>query len=104
MGERLMPRPFTPKVITSNHLLEGDVIYLSPTGEWVRNFTKAELFTNPEVAETRLKIADQQRNIHVGAYLADAVMREDGTPEPVHFRERFRTKGPSNYFHGKQAE
>jgi len=27
----------------------------------------------------------------------------EGRPEPVHFREVFRTRGPSNYFHGKQA-
>jgi hypothetical protein len=25
-------------------------------------------------------------------------------PEPVHFREAFRTRGPSNYRHGKQAD
>ena len=23
-------------------------------------------------------------------------------PEPIHFREAFRTRGPSNYAHGKQ--
>ena len=39
----------------------------------------------------------------VGAYLADAQPGPDG-PEPVHFREAFRTRGPSNYFHGKQAD
>jgi hypothetical protein len=25
-------------------------------------------------------------------------------PEPTHFREAFRTRGPSNYAHGKQAD
>ena len=25
-------------------------------------------------------------------------------PEPTHFREEFRTRGPSNYAHGKQAD
>jgi hypothetical protein len=39
----------------------------------------------------------------VGAYLADATAGPDG-PEPVHFREAFRTRGPSNYPHGKQAD
>jgi len=38
-----------------------------------------------------------------GAYLADAKMGDNG-PEPTHFREAFRTRGPSNYPHGKQAE
>jgi hypothetical protein len=39
----------------------------------------------------------------VGAYLADAILK-DGKPVPTHFREEFRTRGPSNYEHGKQAE
>jgi len=26
----------------------------------------------------------------------------DHGPEPIHFREAFRTRGPSNYAHGKQ--
>jgi hypothetical protein len=39
----------------------------------------------------------------VGAYLADFT-DEDAGPKPAHFREVFRTKGPGNYFHGKQAE
>ena len=37
----------------------------------------------------------------VGAYLADAKAGPTG-PEPIHFREVFRTRGPSNYAHGKQ--
>jgi hypothetical protein len=39
----------------------------------------------------------------VGAYLADAKAGPNG-PEPTHFREAFRTRGPSNYNHGKQAD
>ena len=39
----------------------------------------------------------------VGAYLMP-VSLTDGAPSPVHFREAFRTRGPSNRFHGKQAE
>ena len=37
----------------------------------------------------------------VGVYLADARLGPNG-PEPIHFREAFRTRGPSNYAHGKQ--
>ena len=36
-------------------------------------------------------------------YLAETVLGADNRPQPVHFREVFRTRGPSNYFHGKQA-
>jgi hypothetical protein len=39
----------------------------------------------------------------VGAYLADAKPGANG-PEPTHFREEFRTRGPSNYPHGKQVD
>ena len=45
-----------------------------------------------------------QANIVVGPYLAEAKRGDDGRPEPTHFREAFRRRGPSNYFHGKQAD
>ena len=49
----------------------------------------------------RLLQAQRQTQAVVGAYLAEARMGAQG-PEPVHFREVFRTRGPSNYAHGKQ--
>lgn len=95
-------RPFTPKVITANHLIEGDVIYWSEDNAWVRRHSQACLFTEQEAAEEMLAKASAQDHIAVGVMLADAVMGDAG-PEPVHFREEFRATGPSNYFHGKQA-
>jgi hypothetical protein len=97
-----MARPFTPKIVTANALLEGDVIYLSENGTWVRALKEAALFTEQEVAEERLAFAAKD-GATVGAYLVDAVAGEDG-PEPTHFREEFRRTGPSNHNHGKQAE
>jgi hypothetical protein len=47
--------------------------------------------------------AQAQKDKIAGAYMADVKVGENG-PEPVHFREAFRTRGPSNYHHGKQAE
>jgi len=99
-----MPRRFTPKVITSNDLLEGDVIYLAPNGEWVREIGKALLYEDENEANRALEVADLQRDRHVGAYLADARIDDEGRPDPVHYREVFRTRGPTNYFHGKQTE
>ncbi|WP_039017288.1 DUF2849 domain-containing protein [Halocynthiibacter namhaensis] len=96
-------RPFTPKVITANHLLSGDVIYWSADSCWVNAHADAALFTQQDAAETQLSQANAQQNIAVGVMLADAVMGTNG-PEPVHFREEFRATGPSNYFHGKQAD
>lgn len=99
-----MPRAFTPKVITANHLLEGDVIYMTNAGTWTRTLSEAVLLTDEADADLRLIEAQQQKDVTVGAYLADATEGKDGHPEPTHFREEFRRTGPSNYFHGKQAE
>ncbi|RPE71811.1 uncharacterized protein DUF2849 [Pacificibacter maritimus] len=97
-----MARPFTPKIVTANALLEGDVIYLSAQNTWVRDLSDAALFDQQDEAEARLAFAAKDGMI-VGAYLVDAVQGENG-PEPVHFREDFRRTGPSNHNHGKQAE
>jgi len=95
-----MPRPFTPKAITANALLEGDVIYLSQGGDWVRDLRLACAYTDKETAEAALEQAAKDGSV-VGAYLTDVRLGEHG-PEPTHFREEFRRTGPSNYFHGKQ--
>lgn len=99
-----MARAFTPKVITANHLLEGDVIYMTDSGEWTRELCKAVLLTDEADADLRLLEAQQRKAETVGVYLADAEADENGNPTPTHFREEFRRTGPSNYFHGKQAE
>lgn len=97
-----MSKPFTPKVVTANHLLEGDVIYQTATG-WTRRFEEAEVLTDEADADLRMIDAMQQVDVVVGAYLAD-IKLEDGTPQTTHFREEFRATGPSNYAHGKQVE
>ncbi|MBY5972306.1 hypothetical protein PSM7751_02295 [Pseudooceanicola marinus] len=98
-----MPRPFTPKVVTANALLEGDVVYLTADDRWTRDLSEAELLTDEAHAELRLIDANARQHEVVGPYLADMAPGEAG-PEPTHFREDFRRTGPSNYFHGKQAE
>ena len=98
-----MSRAFTPKVVTANALLEGDVIYLTADDRWSRLHHEAELIEDEAHAQLRLLHAQSQRAIAVGPYLADARPGPEG-PEPVHFREAFRTRGPSNYRHGKQVE
>jgi len=98
-----MKRAFTPKVVTANALLEGDVIWLTEDDEWTRDIREAELIEDEAHADLRLLLAQSQPDRVVGAYLADARPTENG-PAPVHFRENFRTRGPSNYAHGKQVE
>ncbi len=98
-----MARAFLPKVATANDLFEGDVIYFTDEGTWTRQLAAAAVAMTPEAAEDLLAQAAKLQGEVVGAYLAD-VRVEDGVPVPDHFREAFRTRGPSNYFHGKQAE
>ena len=94
---------FTPKIVTANALLEGDVVYLTVDDRWSRRIEEAELIEDEAHAQIRLLDAQAQVGAVVGVYLADAAGGPQG-PKPVHFREAFRTRGPSNYPHGKQAE
>ena len=96
-----MPRAFTPKVVTANALLEGDVVYLTADDRFSPNLAEAELITDEAHAQIRLLDAERRASEVVGPYLADMVLGEHG-PEPTHFREDFRRTGPSNYLHGKQ--
>lgn len=96
-----MPRPFTPKVLTANALLEGDVVWLDAAGQWTRQMEHAALIEDEASAELHLLDAHARAHEVVGPYLAEARPGPNG-PEPTHFRETFRTRGPSNYAHGKQ--
>ena len=96
-------RPFTPKVVTANDLLEGDVVWLTPDDRWSRDIAEAELIKDEAHGQIRLLFAEAQPGRVVGAYLADAKPSPKG-PAPVHFREAFRARGPSNYPHGKQEQ
>ena len=98
-----MPREYTPKVITANALLEGDVVYLTDADTWTRHLAEAAILTDEADAVFRLLTAQSRTAEVVDVYLAE-VSTDMGTPAPTHFREEFRRNGPSNYHHGKQAE
>jgi hypothetical protein len=98
-----MARQFKPQIVTANDLFEGDVIYLKADGEWSRYLHEAVVAKDAEAAKSLLDMASRQPHRVVGAYLATVRTDSDGTPQPDHFREAFRARGPSNYFHGKQA-
>jgi len=99
-----MAKKFTPKVLTANDLLSGDVIYWNENGDWVLEFENALFLDTEKLAFHVLRLAQKQGIDIVGAYLADAKLGDDDKPQPSHFREDFRATGPSNYQHGKQAE
>lgn len=98
-----MTRSYTPKVVTANALLKGDVVYLTAHDAWSPHLKDAEVIEDEAHATIRLLDATARQSEVVGPYLADVRLGARG-PEPVHFREEFRARGPSNLFHGKQAE
>ena len=95
-----MSQPTRAQYVTANDLLTGEVVFLAPDGGWVGELSGAVFFTDPDEAAARLAQAEADGARVVGPYLADAAA--GGAPVPVHFREKFRATGPSNYFHGKQ--
>ena len=50
-----MPKPYTPKVVTANHLLAGDVIYQTRDG-WSRQLVDAEVLTDEAHADLRIAL------------------------------------------------
>ena len=89
------------KVVTANDLRSGEVIYLRFPHDWTPELNKASVITNNDLAQAGLAFAQRQSNVVVGAYLSDVVAEPDG-PKASHFRDTFRSTGPSNYRHGKQ--
>lgn len=97
-----MSRTFTPKVITANALIAGDVVYLTEADHWSPHLTEAEVIEDEAQSEIRLQAASARQSEVVSPYLAEVKPGQNG-PAPAHFREAFRARGPSNLFHGKQA-
>ncbi|MCB1407815.1 MAG: DUF2849 domain-containing protein [Rhodobacteraceae bacterium] len=96
-------KPAFARIVTANALIEGDVVYLGVDGAWTRDMALARVLTEATEAEIALAEADTRTGEVVGCYLAPVRQDAQG-PQPTHFREEFRRRGPSNYAHGKQAE
>ena len=92
------------KILTANYLLSGKGIYLTSEKKWVENSANAAVFDKQEDADNALTFAETQINKLQSAYLIDVVLTSDGTPMPISKKELIRATGPTNYFHGKQAE
>lgn len=91
------------KLITANDLLSGEVVYLTASGAWSRSPDNAEMLHDDSTEAQRLAEVLEADTSVIGPYLAQATRRDDGAIVPSHFREVFRTTGPSNRFIGKQA-
>ena len=92
-----MPAIFTPKVVTANALLERRRGLPDPRRHMVQApLTDADVLTDEADAQIRLIDASARTSEVVGVYLADVAPDAKG-PQPTHFREAFRMRGPSNY-------
>ncbi|WP_428249889.1 DUF2849 domain-containing protein [Ferrovibrio sp.] len=85
-----------PQIVTANHLVRGDVVYLTAAAAWSRSITDAAVAPDEAAAADLLAEANAQaaRNIVVAPYLVPV---EPGStpPLPVQFRERIRAQGPT---------
>jgi Protein of unknown function (DUF2849) len=99
-------RPSLPVILLANDLLDGDVVFFAKGG-WTRDPALAEIAVDDATA-FRLELAAESAlaaNTVVDAYLVDVTLDTEGRATPNHFRERFKTCGPSiRPDLGKQAE
>ena len=96
-----MARPFA-QVVTGNALLAGDCVWLAASERLTPHLAEALVFTEAAEAESALLRTACRSLEVVGCYLAEVRPTPQG-PQPIHFREDFRRRGPSNHAHGKQA-
>lgn len=100
-----MARAFKPKIVSANDLMEGDVVYFAREGGWTRSLAEAAVAETEARAEALLASAAAEQHVVVGPYLADVALTPGAAPEPIHYREVFRTRGPSTRPDlGRQAE
>jgi len=89
-------KPYTPQVLTANSLLDGDVVFLGPTG-WASDHRSAIIARTPDEAaalEAKGAAAKAARLI-IDPYLVEVALEPDGVPTPLRYRERLRTLGPT---------
>ena len=83
------------KIITANHLVGGDVVFLAEDG-WTPNVDRAVVACDEatlDALEARATAA-AAADIVVEPYAVE-VRREGSRVIPLHYREAMRTRGPS---------
>jgi len=94
-----------PQILFANDLKDGEVLFLGAKG-WVRDHRIAKIAaTSEEIASMQAVAAvDLAANRVLDVYPVDVTLSPDGHPEPIHYREKMRTLGPSMRLDlGKQA-
>jgi Protein of unknown function (DUF2849) len=94
------------QVMTANRLRDGEVVFLTRSGEWNERIDEAVLALEPQAQKALEARAaeDVKSTLVTGPYLFDAE-RINGRIRALHMRERVRTLGPTvRRDLGKQAE
>src|SRR5690606_41481819 len=65
-GTGQMSRAYTPKVVTANALIEGDVVYLNADERWTRDHAEAEMIDDAAPEQLCLLMSEHQKNSDVG--------------------------------------
>jgi len=83
------------KIITANHLIVGDVVFLTEDG-WSPNVDRACIADDEAaLASLEARAAEAEAaNVVVGPYAIE-VRREGSRVLPQHYREVMRTRGPT---------
>ncbi len=94
------------KVLTANHLLSGEVVFLGEGELWSPHIQDAVIAQSTQEVDLLETVGQQsvKSQLVVEPYLID-VVRVHGFTEPLRFRERIRTAGPTTRTDlGKQSE
>lgn len=97
-----MARLNPPVVVTANALAGGEVIYLTEQQAWSIWIDEGFVFDDLNAAEAAM-IANASEHDVVAPYLM-SVRVNNGQISGQDYREHVRSLGPTNYWHGKQAE
>jgi hypothetical protein len=83
------------KIITANHLVVGDVVFLTEDG-WSPNVDRAAVAEDDDALAALVARANaaEAANIVVAPYPVE-VRREGSRVLPLHYREAMRTRGPT---------
>lgn len=85
-------------VVTAQHLMEGDALYLVGAPEqdagWGRDVRAARFFEDKAEAEAAAQTAATRPDLLIGPYLF-AARRGDNGPWPATYREAIRAQGPT---------
>ena len=78
-------------IVTANHLLDGDSIFLGEDG-WTTDHRAARVANGADEAAAleALGRVDEDGNKVVGVYLVAVELDAAGRAEPVHYREKMR--------------